>query len=247
VLDDAELTDVGQSSADVLGVPGDVLADRLTDHLVREIVLRGSSGGPLTPLADQFNHELTRSQIGRLFAGLGKEVQAALAETNSGGKVTGLLLDEVTDPFSFEVHPPVQPEDAALELPLLPPYISREHDEMLSRVVRAATDGQSGIAVLVGGSSTGKTRACWASAPSSRPLTGPNPPGSSPSPRPPADPRTDTAAVVTGVAWATHICPGQPSDSRDRVLTICGSPVTVLSRMDHRCQRRISRRARRLP
>jgi hypothetical protein len=45
VLDDAELTDVGHSSADVLGVPGDVLADKLTDHLVREIVLRGSSGG----------------------------------------------------------------------------------------------------------------------------------------------------------------------------------------------------------
>jgi len=28
-------------------------------------------------------------------------------------------------------------------------------------VVRAAAEGSSGIAVLVGGSSTGKTRACW--------------------------------------------------------------------------------------
>src|SRR5712672_366333 len=27
--------------------------------LVREIIVRGSGGGPLTPLADQFNHELT--------------------------------------------------------------------------------------------------------------------------------------------------------------------------------------------
>jgi hypothetical protein len=53
VLDDAELTDTGQSSADVLGVPGTVLADRLTDHLVREIIIRGSGGGPLTPLADR--------------------------------------------------------------------------------------------------------------------------------------------------------------------------------------------------
>ena len=32
---------------------------------------------------------------------------------------------------------------------------------MLGQVVRAAADGRSGIAVLVGGSSTGKTRACW--------------------------------------------------------------------------------------
>jgi hypothetical protein len=53
VLDDAELTGTGQSSADVLGVPGTVLADRPTGHLVREIVFRGSGGGPLTPLAGQ--------------------------------------------------------------------------------------------------------------------------------------------------------------------------------------------------
>ena len=31
----------------------------------------------------------------------------------------------------------------------------------LGRVVRAAAAGRSGVAVLVGGSSTGKTRACW--------------------------------------------------------------------------------------
>ena len=37
----------------------------------------------------------------------------------------------------------------------------REHDQLLAGVVRAAADGRSGIAVLVGGSSTGKTRACW--------------------------------------------------------------------------------------
>ncbi len=51
VLDDAELTGTEQSSADVLGVPGTVLADWLTGHLVREIIVRGSGGGPLAPLA----------------------------------------------------------------------------------------------------------------------------------------------------------------------------------------------------
>ena len=37
----------------------------------------------------------------------------------------------------------------------------RAHDEKLARVAQAAAEGHSGIAVLVGGSSTGKTRACW--------------------------------------------------------------------------------------
>ena len=52
VLDDAELTGPWQSSADVLGVPGSVLADRLTGHLMREIIVRGSGGRPLAPLVD---------------------------------------------------------------------------------------------------------------------------------------------------------------------------------------------------
>jgi len=45
VLDDAGLTGTWQSSADVLGVPGAVLAEALTGHLVREIIVRGSGGG----------------------------------------------------------------------------------------------------------------------------------------------------------------------------------------------------------
>ena len=161
VLDDAELTGTGQSSADVLGVPGTVLADRLTAHLVREIIVRGSGGGPLAPLADQLNHELTRLQIGGMLARLAGEVRDALARPDSDVTVAGRPLAEVTDPFVLEVHRPVQPEDAPPGLPVLPPYVPREHDDVLGQVVRAAAEGRSGIAVLVGGSSTGKTRACW--------------------------------------------------------------------------------------
>ena len=164
VLDDAGLTGTGQSSADVLGVPGTVLADRLTGHLVREIIVRGSGGGPLTPLADQFNHELTRLQgqrIEGMLARLAGEVRDALARPGSRVTVAGRPLEEVSDPFVLEVHRPVQPEDAPPGLPVLPPYVPREHDQVLGQVVRAAADGRSGIAVLVGGSSTGKTRACW--------------------------------------------------------------------------------------
>lgn len=70
-------------------------------------------------------------------------------------------LAEVTDPFSLEVHRPVQAANRSAELPILPVYVPREHDLRLREVVRAAAAGASGIAVLVGGSSTGKTRACW--------------------------------------------------------------------------------------
>ena len=60
VLDDASLTGTGQSSADVLGVPLPVLAEKLTCHLIREIVADGTRGGPLFPLASQLNHDLSR-------------------------------------------------------------------------------------------------------------------------------------------------------------------------------------------
>ena len=164
VLDDAGLTGTGQSSADVLGVPGAVLADRLTGHLVREIIVRGSGGGPLTPLADQFNHELTRLQgqrIEGMLTRLAGKIRDALAGPTSDVMVAGRPLEEVTDPFALEVHRPVQPEDAPPGLRVLPSYVPREHDQVLGRVVRAAAEGRSGIAALVGGSSVGKTRACW--------------------------------------------------------------------------------------
>jgi uncharacterized protein YidB (DUF937 family) len=73
----------------------------------------------------------------------------------------GWPLAEVRDPFALEVHRPVQPDNPEPDLPELPAYVPRDHDRALGSVVRAAAEGRSGIAVLVGGSSTGKTRACW--------------------------------------------------------------------------------------
>jgi hypothetical protein len=66
VLDDPALTGTGRSSAEVLGVPGSVLAEALASHLVHEIMLRGSGGGPLAPLADQLNHDVTHLQGQRI-------------------------------------------------------------------------------------------------------------------------------------------------------------------------------------
>ena len=90
-----------------------------------------------------------------------REAQAAVADPDGGVTVAGRPLAEVTDPFALEVHRPVQLRDAPPGLPVLPPYVPREHDQVLGQVVRAAAEGGSGVAVLVGGSSVGKTRACW--------------------------------------------------------------------------------------
>lgn len=102
------------------------------------------------------NHNL---QVNNYFLGgdtdLLKEVRFA------AGASPGRLLAEVTDPFSLEVHRAVQSGNSPAGLPALPPYVTRDHDLKLAELVQSAADGVSGIAVLVGGSSTGKTRACW--------------------------------------------------------------------------------------
>jgi Tetratricopeptide repeat len=56
------LDDAARPFAGVLGVPVSEVADRLTGHLVGEIMIRGSQGGPLSSLADQLNHDLTHLQ-----------------------------------------------------------------------------------------------------------------------------------------------------------------------------------------
>jgi hypothetical protein len=83
------------------------------------------------------------------------------ARTAAPGGQPGRPLDEVTDPFALEVHRPVEPDGPRPDMPALPAYVPREHDTALAEVMTAAAAGTGGIAVLVGGSSTGKTRACW--------------------------------------------------------------------------------------
>ena len=164
VLDDASITGSGQPYAAGLGVSGAALADRLTVHLEREILLSGSRVGPLTPLADQLNHELTRRdvrRVGDMLVRLAGEVRQLRSRPVSRSADVGWPLSEVTDPFVLEVHHPVELERPPAELPVLPAYVRRKHDEDLERVVAAAAGSSSEIAVLVGGSSTGKTRACW--------------------------------------------------------------------------------------
>ncbi|MET9118901.1 hypothetical protein ABZX38_32535 [Streptomyces longwoodensis] len=59
------------------------------------------------------------------------------------------------------IHPALDTEDARNRFGILPAYVTRDHDARLKTITDAAVAGDSGIAVLVGGSSTGKTRALW--------------------------------------------------------------------------------------
>lgn len=87
VLDEPGLTGNGQSSADVLGVPGAVVAAKLTGHLVREIVIRGAGGGPLSPLASQLNHDLSYLQNREIEAS-NQRIEAALAQMNDSRRTS---------------------------------------------------------------------------------------------------------------------------------------------------------------
>ena len=90
VLDDADRTGTGQSAAAILGVSAAVLAEKLTGYLVREIMFRGSGGGPLTPLADQLNHDLTHLQGQRVEGMLAQLAALAItASAPSAGAGTG--------------------------------------------------------------------------------------------------------------------------------------------------------------
>jgi hypothetical protein len=145
-------------------VPVSAVAHSLTDHLIDEITNRGTEGGPLTPLADQLNHDLTHLQgeeVKGMLAQLLGEVRDALASPDGAAGPVGWPLAEVRDPFALEVHRPVEPDVPQPQLPVLPVYVPREHNTALAQLVMAAAGTTSGIAVLVGGSSTGKTRTCW--------------------------------------------------------------------------------------
>ncbi|WP_406436798.1 helix-turn-helix domain-containing protein [Streptomyces sp. NBC_01613] len=92
-------------------------------------------------------------------------IAAAPAATTAGdGPALGRPI-EAWEPHALEVHPAGSAanghEAAAPEVRLLSGYVHREHDRVLADAVREAGQGHSRMLVLVGASSTGKTRACW--------------------------------------------------------------------------------------
>jgi hypothetical protein len=175
VLGEAEITGIGQSSAELLGVEVTAVTETLIQHLLREILTRGVAGGPLTALAAQLNHDLTHLQgqqhaasLRRLTEGLEAALAALSRRDQPSGSIlaatsrpVGRPIGEVADPFALEVHRAITVSIKTAALPALPVYVERDHDRQLQAIVSQAVGGRSAAAVLVGGSSTGKTRACW--------------------------------------------------------------------------------------
>ncbi|MGI5414006.1 hypothetical protein ACQEV9_45360 [Streptomyces chartreusis] len=86
-------------------------------------------------------------------AGVAKGAGRPISELRSDVR---LVLDG-----GLGVHPALDTGGASDRFGILPAYIPRDHDRRLKAVVDDAAAGRSGIVVLVGGSSTGKTRALW--------------------------------------------------------------------------------------
>ncbi|MCF3106971.1 ATP-binding protein [Streptomyces roseoverticillatus] len=78
----------------------------------------------------------------------------------SAGRGTLVSALQAADACSdWEVHPSAVATSGSKGA--LPLYVRRAHDAAVRQVVAQAGAGASGMVVLVGGSSSGKTRACW--------------------------------------------------------------------------------------
>jgi len=170
----AVLDDAGQNqSVEILGVPGAVLAEKLTGQLVREIMLRGSGGGPLAPLADQLNHDLTHLQGQRIEGMLARLVALAMTASASSADAGGLarvvgparpngaVRVSEADPRRLGVHAAISVPGISDKIP--PEYVPRDADdgEFGVRAKVAAAARRGGFVLLVGGSSVGKTRCAF--------------------------------------------------------------------------------------
>lgn len=87
-------------------------------------------------------------------------VSAALAQSSLMRDRPGRPIDHY-NAWTLEVHRAIDIPHQRNELSALPLYVRRPHDAELSRAVATAVNGSSVMVTLVGGSSTGKTRALW--------------------------------------------------------------------------------------
>jgi hypothetical protein len=183
VLDDPGLTGSGRSAAAELGVSSGAAAPGLTGHLLNEIVSRAARGGPLFPLAAQLSADLARLQsqqtqqmlrelgaeILEAITGLGVQSGLAYPSLPPALEAAGREEDESVPPGAVRVreaswrqlgvHRPIEADGADPDG--LPAYVPRDMDllprvGLRDRLIAAAEHG--GLVVLVGKSSTGKTR-----------------------------------------------------------------------------------------
>ncbi|MFE4998005.1 helix-turn-helix domain-containing protein [Streptomyces mirabilis] len=147
--------------------------------------LQQRTGLGRTTVSQALNGQMVPSEatLVALAKALGADVEPMLAlreaavrispvQDFAGEAVRGRPISD-WDPLDLEVHPAVEvsaeagtarfPDEYKSSDPKLemPGYVRRPHDEELAALVASAAKGHSRMAVLVGSSSTGKTRACW--------------------------------------------------------------------------------------
>lgn len=84
-----------------------------------------------------------------------------LSSAAQGRRVPLSIPISELNPFALEIHPAISIGANVEDLPTLPHYVERAHDVRLRQLVQSIVAGKNGLAVLVGSSSSGKTRAAW--------------------------------------------------------------------------------------
>jgi hypothetical protein len=162
VLDDSRLTGTATSTAAALGISAAALADNLASCLVQEIVADGARGGHLAGLAGQLNDDATHLQGLRLERMLQQLIDIVLKVPATGRRTpAGRLITGITSPVMLGVHKAIAaggPDDD--NLPELPAYVPRSHDETLTRLIDESQHAST-LMVVTGDSAAGKTRALW--------------------------------------------------------------------------------------
>ncbi|MEU4272240.1 hypothetical protein [Streptomyces sp. NPDC026092] len=146
------------------------LHDRLGDALARQRLnksqLAARAGLGRTTVSEAFRVVPSAETVAALAGPLRLPVDELLmlrrtaADDDGDGPSAGTWLGrpiEEWDPHALEVHP----AGSAAGAQAMPSYVRRAHDQELAAAVREARHGISRMMVLVGSSSTGKTRACW--------------------------------------------------------------------------------------
>ncbi|MFH9829405.1 helix-turn-helix domain-containing protein [Streptomyces bobili] len=129
-------------------------------------VVSQALNGKVVPSVDTLGAlaKALRTDVEPLLALRQAAVRAPQAQDFAGETVLGRLISD-WDPLDLDVHPAAPAPSVAPATAYspfgLPGYVHRPHDEDLARCVATAANGTSQLAVLIGSSSTGKTRACW--------------------------------------------------------------------------------------
>ncbi|WP_242705318.1 SEL1-like repeat protein [Streptomyces griseocarneus] len=165
------------------------LRKRLTDGLARarltktQLAARAELSRTTVQLA--FQTDTSTPPSAETVAALARELRlpskellalrrVAAGEASPVGRNERSLGKPISDwnPHDLEIHPagPVLKgyESGTVPIAVLPGYVPRLHDQVLTEAVQDASAGRSRMVILVGSSSTGKTRACWESV---QPLT----------------------------------------------------------------------------